>query len=295
MQYEKFICFLFATLLFLFACKEKECIVETQTKDANDPNAKFGTYGDYAYFLYGNCDDDGNFTDSTFYVVFAYKEKMNVNGISCNLAYLENPVNGGKIPFFIARTNKWVKIFSHTLVPFVPSFVSEEFAPHFWQTIWTTDYSKSRFDTVTTGVYPLLTFITKDTLSLIGNVFVRCKYHFEYKYENLGEAFFNFPYLTTPVRALGTKITFNSIVKLTGDENYKFIRLDEIDPNMKNLPYEEFYFDNNRSSYLDKVVMKVYCAEPLGILWVWVKHKTLWRERTYLYQFKYNLKISLGG
>ncbi|MFN3305762.1 MAG: hypothetical protein ACK42Z_01105 [Candidatus Kapaibacteriota bacterium] len=291
---KKIIFFFIMSFLFFISCEEKECIVSTQPRDTSNTDAKFGTYGDHSYFLYGNCDDDGNFIDSTIDVFLAYKEKMNVNGIACNLVYLEDPSSGNKIPFFIARTNKWIKIFSHSFVPFVASGIMEEYAPHFWQTIWTRDYSNSTFDTMTTGVYPLLTLITKDTMNFWADVFVKCQYRFEYKYENLGEAFFNFPYMNSPILAIGTKITFNTTVKLT-DDKYKFIRLDEIDTTFKNLPYDEFYFDNNRSSFVDKVVMKVYCAEPFGILWIWVKHKTLLNQRTYLYQFKYNLRISFGG
>lgn len=285
----------FSALLFLYSCKEKECIVNTQTNDKSDPSAKFRTYGDHSYFYYGNCDDNGNFTDSVVDVFIAYKERMNVNGLECNLAYLEDPSSKNKIPFFIAQTNKWIKIFSHSFSPFVASEVLEEYTPHFWQTLWTTDYSKNTFDTVTSGFYPLLTITTKDSMTLIGDTFVKCQYRFEYKYESLGEAFFNLPFINKPVYVVGTKITFNTIVKLTDDAKYKFLRLDEIDSTKKNLPYNEFFFDNYRSLYLAKVVMKVYCAEPFGILWVWVKHKTLLKERTYLYQFKYNLRVSFGG
>lgn len=278
----KLISFLLPTIILLNACNENEKIVNPVNLDTTKP---FGPHGDIIVFTYGECDDKGNFTSSKKDIKLHFREKMNVNGYECNMVELEDWKSTNKLTFFLTKTKNSIKLFTFNYFPLVRSNIFEEYSPRFWHTLWTSDFSKPTFDTMTYGEYPLLIPLYDSLPSL---VFVKCLYRFEYKIENLGETLVSVPYYNTILKAYGTKITFNTIVKLT-DNNYRFTKFDNIDSSFANLPSSEFYFDNNRSSYIDKVVMEVYYAEPIGIFSIWIKHRTLFITKNY--KFIYDKRI----
>ncbi|MCX7908554.1 MAG: hypothetical protein N2560_03440 [Ignavibacteria bacterium] len=55
--------------------------------------------------------------------------------------------------------------------------------------------------------------------------------------------------------------------------------------------YSEFYFNNDRSSYLDKVEMKVYRIQNNSIAYIVLKHKTLTSTKYYVYMYSKNVVI----
>ncbi len=208
-----------------------------------------------------------------------------------NFAELWDKENNKTYPFGILLANKFVKIYSYCLYPFVGPNVWEEFAPHIWQTLWTRNFSKSTFDTTLLGVVDIL--LLKD--SIFSLIFKKAWYKYHYKLEDLGEAIINLSYSTKPYQAYGNKITFYSSATII-DTGFKFPRYEKLFPSDSTLyNYSEFYFDNDRSCYFDKVEMKVYYLNQIGIIWIWVKHKTLTKVRTYQFLFLYNLSTGFGG
>ncbi len=276
---------IFALLLFLFsACQEKPGITEP-TQDEPNPYG-FG-YGSYQKYLFGECDDNGDFIFAPKTVTLAYKGVLNINGVPCNQFELYS--DSIKEVGFIAMTDKWIKLFSGTYAPFLHSSILEENTPLVWQTFWTRDYTESSFDTVTKGKHPLLIEID----SMFRVTFVDCEYHFKYKFEDIGEGGWTPPgSCAAPVKTRGTKISFVTIAKLTDKKGHKFPRFAL--EYFKDWAYDEFYFDNDRSSYIDKVEMKVFVGEKVGITSIWIKHKTIFGVRTYIYKLKLNYSIKFG-
>lgn len=273
-------------LSLLFACKEEPRITEPEIPQ-DKPNPYGFGYGSYQDYLFGECDDYGDFIAPPKTVTLGYKGVLNINGILCNQFELYDDSAKKVESGFIAMTDKWIKLLSSTYAPFLHSYVPEEYAPLVWQTFWTQDYTKSSFDTVTKGKCNF--WVEKD--SLIGIEFADCEYHFKYKFEDLGEGAWQVSGGGgTPVKTRGTKISFVTIAKLTDKEKTKFNRLKAY----KNWNYDEFYFDGDRSSYIDKVEMRVFVGEKVGITSIWVKHKTLWRVRTYIYKLMRNYSIKSG-
>lgn len=278
---------IFGLLLFLFsACQEKPNITEP-TQDKPNPYG-FG-YGSYQQYLFGECDDNMDFTSPPRTVTLKYKGVLNINGTLCNQFELYDD-STKEVKFgFLAMTDKWIKLFSNVYAPFLYSQVLDEYAPLFWQTIWTRDYTKSSFDTVTQGKCIFLH--GNDTI--FGFAFADCEYHFKYKFEDIGEGVWC-PMLSCGdeqfVKTRGTKISFVTIAKLTDKKKTKFQRIKAF----KDWNYDEFYFDDDRSSYIDKVEMKVFVGEKVGITSIWIKHKTIARSRTYVYKLKKNYTIKFG-
>ncbi|QLH54859.1 MAG: hypothetical protein CH6_4255 [Candidatus Kapaibacterium sp.] len=286
----KKVTFLFLAILLLYACKEEECNPVSNTPNRDyEPN--LNTYGDFSIYYYGKCDDEGNFVEEPIRCWIGYKGTMELDGYPCNYAELENLETQERYPFYMIQSNKFVKIYSYSLYPFVKPAVWEEFAPHIWQTLWTRDFSKSTFDTTVLGAYPLP--FVKD--SLFGIHFSKVWYNFHYKIEDIGDATFNLKLFPKPVQVYGTKVTFYSTATLI-DTGLKFPRLDQWFPDEAGkYNYSEFYFNNNRSTYIDKIEMKVYYLNKIGIIWLWVKHKTLTNVKTYQYWFDVNVQVGYGG
>lgn len=287
---KKAILFAFAIVLFFISCKEENC---NQIANPSQPNytPDLRGYGDYTVYEYGECDDEGNFIGPIKEVWLAYRRTLNIDGFPCNSVELQDQETRKTIPFYLLMTNKFVKMYTYCYYPVVNTEVWDQYAPTFWHTLWTRDFSKSTFDTTVPGIVPVL--IEAD--SLIGMGFAKAMYNFHYQIEDLGEAIFNLRYRIDPIQAYGTRIRFYSSATII-DDSVKFPRFEKNFPfDTLRFNYSEFYYNNDKSAYQDKVEMKVYYVNKIGIIWLWVKHKTLSKVRTYQYWFKYNMRFSFGG
>lgn len=275
-------------LLIFFSCKENENIV-CPGGSSEKPNYSNPSFGEYTYYLYGECNELGDFINPPEDVYFAYGRILNINGLECTEVELRKEDSDEKKTFFLSITDKWVKILSSCFYPFVPYVsVEKQYCPQIWETLWTSNYNRVNFDTVIGGKC----YVPAQVDSLIGMIGVPCNYYFNYKYENIGERFFSVRGSCTPVRAVGTKIIFESIAKIS-DSKYKFERIPDSIATQLGLKfnYDEFYFDNDRSAYLDKVEMEVFRNEKIGIIFIWVKHKTILGTKYYKYMFQVNIRI----
>ncbi len=293
-NYEKIFLLPFAILFVLISCKENcNSPAQSESIDLSD----LPTYGLYIEYDFGPCDDDGNFTQQPTKIWLAFKDAAILNGKPCNFVEFQNIESGETIPFVLSVTNKWVYIYSYYYFPLIRTTALGNDAPHIWQPLWTRSFSNTSFDTSYFGVYPLFNIkydsILKDTL--VGIIFPKARFVLKYKVEDLGEAYFNLPkYFNKPVLVYGTKVTFQSIVTLL-DTSLKHPRnFGIVSPDASKYNYSEFYFDNDRSAYIDKVEMKVYYLNKIGILWLWIKHKTLFGTKTYQYYFRDIIYISFG-
>jgi len=284
--------------VLLFSSCEESCKIQSPVEPSSQQNYKLQTYGDYTIFNFGNASDFNtlgyySFTEEISKATLAYKEVLNLYGLQCNLVEMKRD-DGSSEVFFLSRTDKWIKLFSYCFKPFFSnSHAMEEFAPHFWQTLWTTNFSNTSFDTTIQGKYILATLV--DTMIML--IPIECEYHYSYRYEPLPnlEIGIRPPTYIDPgenANAKGTKIIFNTYVKLTGDSTKKLPRFDKLDT-LHTYNYDEFYFDNDRSAYLDKVEMHVYAAEPHGLLLIWIKHRTVNDVKTYMYRYSKSLKFEI--
>ncbi|MCX7880485.1 MAG: hypothetical protein N2517_07465 [Ignavibacteria bacterium] len=247
------------------------------------------TFENYSHYLFGECNERDEFIEPPIDITFAYKQILNLNGVQCSLVEMQTVDGNDKKIFFLSVTDKWIKIFSHSFFPLVNNISSvPDYAPHFWQTLWTRDFTKASHDTIIKGTFPVP--IETDTGIFV--IFAKSEFRYRYRYESLRDLYFSSRWNPSPILAKGTKVIFESSVTLTA-KDYKFLRIPNSTAERLGLKfnYPEFYFNDDKSSYLDEIEMEVYNVENYGIIYIKLRHKKIVSNKTFIYASKGHYKL----